>query len=159
MRETELKEIIKSFDSIKIFLNENFTDCNLTKNQLLKVNHNLYAYKFNKTLNKSDDKFTLNGLPIKYIYGLVENEKEIALYIFVDIDHTQTKLLVDLFGMPWNVLKDDYEIGDYDMLLWDDPSYEISMLHDFVTGTSRNSRLLIISNISFKNLPNTSSWD
>ena len=155
----ELSVTIKSIDAIQHFINENFEGFKATQNELLIMNHHLYAYQFNRVLKDTSQTFTLNGLPVKALYGYVKNKSEIALYLFLDVNLKQTDRLKQLFGMPWNVNADDYRVGDYDMLLWRNKLYEVSMLHDYVSGSSSATKLLCIYTIPFKDLSNISPWD
>ena len=155
----KLDETVNSLQNVKLFIKHEFKDFKATKNELLAVDHPLVTYKFNKVLSNGSHKFSLNGLPIKAIYAYDNNEKEVALYLFLDVSLAQVNLLINLFGSPWNVTDEDLKTGDYDVLLWDKQLYNINMLHDFVTGSPGNSRQLCIYSGSLSDLANTDPWD
>lgn len=158
--DTEISKMILSTEQLSKFIINKFKHFKATKSELLKENHPLVSQRFNMILNDTTTNYTLTGLPVRTLYAYLKNDKRIALYVLMDVDYQQTKNLIDLFGMPWNITLEDYEIGDFEMLLWDKNLFEVSMLHDFVTGgLQTNCRVITINNIPIKELINDDPWE
>ena len=141
------------------FVKSDFKSFNAAKWELVKINHPLYRDRFNMIIRNDLTEYTLYGLPVREVYAYLKNNNEVALYILMDVNYNQIEKFIELLGMPWNVTEEDYRIGDFEMLLWDKKQFEVSMLHDFVTGgLQTNSRIVRFCNIPLNELTNDDPW-
>ncbi|MBB6111797.1 hypothetical protein HDF23_004569 [Mucilaginibacter lappiensis] len=135
LKEGYLKELIKSdFISFKI-------------DQEDALKHTIGHYKINLRLKYPQRLYSLFNKPIMQMYGYLKNNDQFCLYILIEMDSmSDINGLIDLLGMPWNVSEKDYNLGDFDMLLWEKNKYDISLMRHF-EEYNQNTKLLRISNI------------
>jgi hypothetical protein len=94
----------------------------------------------------------LLNYPIDHINCYYDTNDRLALYLILNVKwKPQTNALIALLGKPWNVLEADYESGDFDMLLWDQNGFRVSVTNQF-DPLQRDLKLLTITNLPFEEL-------
>jgi len=156
----ELKEIVFSEEKLSLFIKSEFIPSKNTKRALLESNHPLGTYNFNRVLKGSLKSYSLMGIPIMGLYAYVKNNNQICLYLQLSLTgYKQIDILMDEMGLPWNITKEDYELRDFEMLLWQKQHLEILLSKNFDYGSPQSENLMKITNMPLTELINTDAWE
>jgi hypothetical protein len=156
LNNSDLRKIIFNEHELKNFINnkDEFITYSATKFDLLELNHPIDIYNFNRIVKNDKIRLKLLGIPVKELYGYVKNSEYYCLYLLINIDNReQINRFIAELGSPWNITKEDYEKGDFDMLLWQKNELKISIMRNF-----DRYKLLTITNLPLADLINNSPW-
>lgn len=160
-KKNELKNHVFNIDSLIKFIEKDFEDYKLNKFEIVQQKHFLSIQNFNKRLKKNYINYQLFDISTDSIFAYKKNETEVAIFILMNINSFEQLLRFSfILGIPENTTNEDFEKGDFDVLMWRYNGLEISIRHSFIEGRTKNSKIIIISNVSHPmDLINTDSWD
>ena len=156
----ELKDIVFNEGKLVSFIKSEFIPLKNTKRALLESNHPLGAYNFNRAPKGSLKSYSLVGIPITGLYAYVKNNNQVCLFLLLPFTgYKQVDILMDEIGWPWNITKEDYELRDFEMLLWQEQHLEILLSKNFDYGNLQGGNLMKITNMPLTELINTDPWE
>lgn len=146
----ELKDKLLIKERFMKFIQNEFDTYNISKIEAIAQNHFLSIQNFNRTVKDKRITYHFFGLPVEKIFSFYKNQNEGAVYMLINIDYQKLKNFVDVLGIPENTTKDDFEKGDFEIVVWRWNGLEISILHSFITDKSNQSRIVTISHVNDK---------
>lgn len=154
----EVENIIDSQDKVVNFIASNFFDHTVSSQELVTNNHSMYSYKFNKVLSLSFIDYTLFGLNINDQYAYQINNDKFCLYLLMDLNKDSLDVVVNKLGNPSNITIEDYEMGDFDFLVWHKEGIDLTIVKDRMGIMREPDKLkinLLITNMDYKEIINT----
>jgi hypothetical protein len=151
--------LVNSKSLIK-FIESDFKPFKLSQNELLVQKNPLSSKNMNREVKSLDKTYKLLSLPIIKINCFYKNDTEGAIFILMNINSEEILNFVNALGIPENTLKEDFEKGDYDILMWRKNGFEITIQNSFIDKYSKDIKIVTISHvINYMDLFNFDSWD
>lgn len=153
----ELENMIDSQTKVFDFIASNFYDYNISDQELLKNNDSIFSYKFNKALSWPPKDYTIFGLKINDQYAYQINDK-FCLYLLMDVDKSSLDVVINRLGTPSNITLEDYEMGDFDFLVWHKEGIDLTIKKDRMGILREPDKLkinLLISNMDYREIFST----
>jgi hypothetical protein len=142
------------------FIESDFKPFKLSQYELLVQKNPLSSKNMNREVKSLDKAYKLLNLPIIKINCFYKNDNEGAIFILMNINSEEILNFVNALGIPENTLKEDFERGDYDILMWRKNGFEILIQNSFIDRYSKDIKIVTISHvINYMELYNFDSWD
>lgn len=154
----ELENIIDSQDKVVDFIASNFFDHTISGQELAINNHSMFSYKFNRALALPFIDYTLFGLNINNQYAYQISNDKFCLYLLMDVNKDSLDIVVNKLGTPSNITFEDYEMGDFDFLVWHKKGIDLTIIKDRMAIMREPEKLkinLLITNMDYREIINT----
>ncbi|WP_172334051.1 hypothetical protein [Mucilaginibacter sp. SG564] len=156
----ELKDIIFNERLLTSFVKSKFIPIKNTKRALLENNHPLGSYNFNRVIRSAFTSYSLMSIPVTGLYAYLKDDNQVCLYLLIQLTgYKQVDTLIDQIGWPWNITKEDYELRDFESLLWQKQQLEITLSKNFNYENPQSGNLIRIANMPLIELINSDSWE
>lgn len=149
----ELDKIIFDKYLLEKFVKDNFRHIKMSKIEKLEKNHPLQLLRFNRALANATEKnnFSLFRLPIQDIFVLEEDSLHFCTFLIMEANSNGFDNFIEKIGYPENILKEDYQKGDFYFLFWTYGDFQI-FINKHHLGKKKNNYIVQILNMPYENI-------